>query len=125
MALFKVFCFFFGLAFLSACVQSSNQNVRFYKVNNKMQSTRILFVEKKGQESGCHNFIVNTRVQRFNQYGYQFCSVYSEKNCASQSVISASREKNNTPTTQLSQGFSWYPIATNKGGAKLASWFCE
>ena len=116
-----------GLAclLLSGSVSAEQrQQIRFYKVNNKEQTSRIMFTARKGKQAGCHNFLKKTRVYQANQFGFASCRLYAAKDCAEESVIEVNRTRDETPVTQLSQGFSWFPISEHKRGVKLRSWSC-
>lgn len=104
----------------------TNQTIRFYKINNKDQADKIRFTAKKARKSGCHNFIKKVRVHRIVQIGYQTCTLYAKKSCDTQSVINAVRSKEpNQKETELTQGYSWFPVDEHKRGARLKSWSCE
>ena len=60
-----------------------------------------------------------------NQLGYESCSLYEQRDCAEDSIKQVTRTKDQTPVTELSQGFSWFPIDHNERGAILRSWKCE
>lgn len=103
-----------------------NQKIRFYKINNKGQADKIRFTASKVRKPGCHNFIKKVRVHRVVQIGYNACELYSAKNCKAESLIEATRAKEpNQRKTELSQGYSWFPAAEHKRGARLKSWSCE
>jgi len=103
-----------------------NQTIRFYKINNKDQADKIRFTAKKAGKPGCHNFIKKVRVHRIVQIGYNTCALYSAKNCAAESLVSATRSKEpDQPKGQLAQGYSWFPVDEHKRGARLKSWLCE
>jgi len=108
----------------STSLAEQRKDVRFYKVNKQEQPTRLFFTRKKGRQAGCHNFLKKARVHRVNQFGYQHCSLYTKKDCAPDSITTAIREKDSTPITQLTQGFSWFPESEHKRGKKLKSWSC-
>lgn len=101
------------------------QTVRFYKVNNLLQADRLRFTNKAASKPGCHNFIKKTRVHRIVQLGYESCSFYAKKACLADSILSAVTEKDKTPTTQLTQGLSWFFDLEKKRGERMKSWHCE
>jgi len=112
------------LCALSLSVQA-RQEIRFYEANTHLQTDRVSLHKKKGKTPGCHNFLIRTRVYQANQLGFESCSLYEEKNCAGESVKEVNRTKDETPVTELSQGYSWFPIDDNERGAILRSWKCE
>jgi len=120
-----------SLTLIVAVLQSAqavepNQTIRFYKINNKEQADKIRFTASKARKPGCHNFIKKVRVHRVVQIGYNACALYSAKNCAKESSVVATRAKEpNQQKTELSQGYSWFPVDEHKRGARLKSWSCE
>lgn len=115
-----------GLLFLSILSSTAyaRQEIRFYEANKLLQTDRVMFTKKKGQQPGCHNFLIRTRVYQANQLGFESCSVYSGKDCLEDSIVEINRTKDETPVTTMSQGFSWFPIDEDKRGAILRSWKC-
>lgn len=121
------------------------QFIRFYKVNNQEQPTRLIMRRKTAEQAGCHNFRLKARVFQLNQVGYEYCSIYSAKDCSESSIISAvqtikrddkeedkNKDKENeseTAQTRLTEGVMWYPQLlnepTHKRGIKLKSWYCK
>ena len=99
--------------------------IRFYKANKQLQTSRIMFAGKRGRQSDCQNFLKKKRVYQVNQFGFAQCRLYSKKNCAADSAIQVTRSKDLTPAEQLTQGFSWFPISEHKRGVKLGSWQCD
>ena len=113
------------ILFSASLAAHSRQEIRFYEANKHLQTDRVSFTAKKARKPGCHNFLLRTRVYQANQIGYHHCSLYSEKNCAADSIVEVNRTKDNTAVTSLSQGFSWFPIDENERGSILRSWHCE
>ena len=122
------FCLTAVLSLILICLSTithARQEIRFYEANRHLQTDRVSFTTKKARQPGCHNFLVRTRVYQANQLGYAQCSLYAEKDCALDSIVEVDRTKDETPVTELSQGFSWFPIDENERGAILRSWQCE
>ena len=105
--------------------ENSRQQIRFYKVNSKRQTSKILFANKKGKLTSCQNFYKKTRVYQANQFGFKQCVLYSKKNCSSDSTVQVNRKKEKSPTSILTQGYSWHPISDSPKGVKLKSWKCD
>ncbi len=99
--------------------------IRFYKANKQLQTSRIMFTAKRGRQTDCQNFLKKKRVFQVNQFGFANCRLYAKKNCVVDSQIQVTRKKDKTPVDQLSQGFSWFPISEHKRGIKLRSWQCD
>lgn len=77
----------------SQAYAGERQFIRFYKVNNKEQPTRLSIRRKTAEQAGCHNFRLKARVFQLNQVGYEYCSLYAEKDCAQQSLILATKHQ--------------------------------
>ncbi|NND80978.1 MAG: hypothetical protein HKN50_00985 [Gammaproteobacteria bacterium] len=103
---------------------SQRRQIRFYKANRQGQTTRISFTARRARREGCQNFLKRTRVFQANQYGFAQCRLYSKRNCQAASILSVTRDKLPEPVTELSQGYSWHPVAEHKRGAKVRSWDC-
>jgi len=110
---------------LFSTTSQARQEIRFYEANRHLQTDRVSLHKKKGKTPGCHNFLIRTRVYQANQLGYESCSLYEQRDCAEDSIKQVTRTKDQTPVTELSQGFSWFPIDDNERGAILRSWKCE
>ncbi|MFT6406682.1 MAG: hypothetical protein ACJAQ6_000092 [Arenicella sp.] len=106
-------------------VASDRQTVRFYKINKDGITQALRFTAKKARKTGCHNFIRKARLHRVVQYQYKTCRVFADKSCQTESIMSFYRDKEPAPTTDLIEGFGWYPVGDNERGEKAKSWFCE
>lgn len=104
---------------------SSNQNVRFYKVNKAMQGNRIILTKKKTSQVGCHNFIKQVRVHRAVQTGFIACSLYEGKDCPLTTAVPVAIEKNPRKTYLLTEGLAWLPQSEEKFGVNIKSWKCD
>ena len=122
---FVALCLICSFLFSVQVNAEQRQHIRFYKINKIEQTTRMMFADKKGKKAGCHNSVKKTRVYRVNQLGYASCRLYSKKDCASDALIEVNRKKDETPVTELTQGYSWHPISDHARGVKLRSWDCK
>ena len=104
---------------------SSNQKVRFYKVNKDMQADRIMLTSKKSTQLGCHNFIKQVRVHRAVQTGFIACSLYEDKDCPLATVVPVASEKEPRRTYLLTEGLGWLPQSEEERGVKIKSWKCD
>lgn len=104
---------------------SSNQKIRFYKVNKDLQGDRIMVTSKKSAELGCHNFIKQVRVHRAVQTGFVACSLYQDKDCPITKVVPVSHEKDPRRTYLLTEGLGWLPQSEEERGVKVKSWQCD
>jgi len=106
-------------------VAAQEPQIRFYKANKQLQTSRIMFAGKRGRQSDCQNFLKKKRVYQVNQFGFAQCRLYAKKNCEAESIIQVTRKKDETLVEQLSQGFSWFPVSDHERGVKLHSWHCD
>jgi hypothetical protein len=104
---------------------SSNQNIRFYKVNKDMQGDKIMLTKKKTSQLGCHNFIKQARVHRAVQTGFIACSIYQDKDCPLASAVPVANEKDPRRTYLLTEGLGWLPQSEEERGVKVKSWTCD
>lgn len=102
--------------------------IRFYRVNDRGQQT-ILSVVKDTDKTGCHNFFKKSRLHRIAVTGFQYCEVYSNKNCDAGSKLSAQwlakkvkSEDKKQPTTRFTKGTRW--VFDRAGNVKARSWQC-
>lgn len=99
-------------------------HIRFYKANKLLQEDRIFFTGKKSKTVGCHNFLKSARIYRINQVGFKQCQLFAKKNCKPDSLMEVVDE-DNSKTTMMTQGTSWYPSGKDERGKKAKSWQCE
>ncbi len=104
---------------------SSNQNVRFYKVNKAMQGNRIMVTKKNTSQVGCHNFIKQVRVHRAVQTGFIACSLYQSKDCPLATAVPVANEKDPRKTYLLTEGLGWLPQSEEELGVNIKSWKCD
>jgi len=104
---------------------SDRQEIRFYKIHKGGATQRIRFTAKKAKRPGCHNFLRRARLHRAVQFAYKTCRVYSKKNCSEDSLVFFDREKDSEPTSDLTQGYGWYPVGEHERGEIVRSWYCE
>jgi hypothetical protein len=117
-----------AIAIATGSVPSSaneRQSIRFYKINKDGITQALRFTAKKARTPGCHNFMRKARLHRVVQFKYKNCRVYAKKGCDSESLMSFYRDKEPAPTTELSEGFGWYPVGDHERGEKAKSWSCE
>lgn len=108
-----------------ATLASERQEIRFYKANRQLQTDLIWFTRKKGRLPGCHNFLKKTRVYITKHIGFETCTLFTKKDCAEGSELTATRKKDDSLVTKLSEGYSWQPTSDHKRGARIRSWSCE
>ncbi len=118
----SVLVFLFGQNALA----NDRQTIRLYKANKDGITQALRFTAGKARKPGCHNLRLKTRLFSAVQFGYETCHVYAKKSCNAESIMSFHTEKEpEMHTTDLSEGFSWYPVGEHKRGEKAKSWYCE
>ena len=115
---------------LTSAAYAGSTNVRMYKLNNKEQKIRIIL--RKAEQPGCHNMpLRGKQVAQFAQKGFAWCNVYSERNCAEESIVPAlwtgkryrKIEFDQTkPQLKLFPGSDWQLPTEDK---RILSWYCE
>lgn len=90
-------------------------SIRYYEINKRSQQERISV--RGRNDAGCDAFLNKPRSFRFNQVGYKYCTLYSERSCPEGSEIIARWSSNGPEVTILNQGGRWIL----QGG----SWNCE
>ena len=113
------------LSLAQAKAEESNAQIRFYKANKQLQTSRIFFAGKRGRKTGCQNLVKKKRIFQVNQFGFAYCTLYKKKNCAADSLVQVTRKKDDTPTDTLTQGYSWFLISEHPRGIKMRSWHCH
>ena len=106
----------------------STQTVRFYKANKHLQRIRLYPSKNKTGKPGCHNFKRSRRIAEVVQIGYDSCSIYTQKNCDSDSIIKAKHAGQDTYSERLTEGHGWFPkpqSEKDRRGVKLRSWSCQ
>lgn len=112
-----------ALALLAASAAAWSSDFRVYRANDDMQLDLIPVFNE--DEPGCHNMLLTLTVYRVAQIGYQYCSVYAEKDCKPGSEIQVSWKKEKEPVTQFTQGDRWFLVSDERRGHKMGSWYCE
>ncbi len=109
---------------------NAGSSIRMYKINKKDQQRRIMFGNAV-KEPGCHNLIIDRKVYRVAQVGFAWCSVYSEDDCAPDSLLPAkwtgdTYHKYDIDGSKLQPKFypgsHWKLVSPN---TPVKSWYCE
>ena len=114
---------FLALSLLAFGARASAANFRIYRVNDEMQLDRIPAFHE--DEPGCHNMLLRFTVYRVAQIGYEYCTVYSEKDCKAGSELQVSWKQKENPVTQFTQGDRWFLVSDDSHGRKMGSWYCK
>ena len=110
----------------NSALANERQTIRLYKANKDGITQALRFTASKARKPGCHNLIRKTRLYSTVQFGYEVCHVYAKKSCDADSIMSFHIEKEpETHTSDLIEGYSWYPVGEHKRGEKAKSWYCE
>jgi len=105
-------------------VAEPRQDLRLYRVNKDGIEDRFWFTRGRAKKAGCHNISRRSRVHRVVQFGYSVCRVYTQKHCAADSALTFTRDDDDTPVTELTQGYSWFTVRTHTRGERIKSWEC-
>lgn len=97
-------------------------DIRFYTINSRQQQSLISLVTGTNKP-GCHNFLTKRRVYRVSQVGFEYCRLYSEKNCKSEAEVTVRWKNKKPPTDKLTPGARWF--LAGERGTKIASWKCH
>ena len=109
-------------------ISPKESGIRFYSINEKNQERELLFLMGTTQP-GCHNLPLKQSVYRVAQVGFEFCEVFSEKNCAPGNlhVMKWIGPENDSqvmlPTTKITPGARW--LFDGPTEAQLSSWLCQ
>ena len=98
-------------------------SIRFYEINKRGQQERISVPGRN--DAGCNAFLNKPRSYRFNQVGYEYCTLYTERGCPEGSEIIAQWSGDGPETTKLTQGGKWILQGDSERGIKVGSWNCE
>ncbi len=109
-------------------ISPKESGIRFYSINEKNQERELLLVVG-ASKPGCHNLSLKQSVYRVAQVGFEFCEVFSEKNCSpgtQHQLRWASPEKNSEsilPNTKITPGAKW--LFNDLNEAQVSSWLCQ
>lgn len=105
--------------------------LRMYKLNSKGQPVRQKWL-KDTEEEGCHTSFRSREVYRFAQLGFEFCTLYSQDDCAAGSEVPATWGGRKyvkadfdieQPQNRLLEGTEWY--LHPEENIEISSWYCE
>jgi hypothetical protein len=111
-----------GLMMLSAA-PSWAADFRIYRANEQLQLDRVPAMNE--DEPGCHDMLLTITVYRVAQIGYEYCTVYSERNCEEGAEIPVSWKKEEEPVKRFTQGDRWFLIGDEPQGHAMGSWYCK
>lgn len=112
-----------GLVLLAANAALQAADFRVYRANKQLQLDRIPTMN--ADEPGCHNMLLGLTVYRVAQIGYEYCTVYAEKNCEEGAEVPVSWKEEDEPVKKFTQGDRWFLVSDDPQGHKMGSWYCE
>lgn len=112
-----------GMTLITASASLQAADFRIYRANKQLQQDRVL--ARNEDEPGCHNMLLTITVYRVAQIGYEYCTVYSERDCESGSEIPVTWKLEDAPVKQFTQGARWFLVGENPRGHKMGSWYCQ
>lgn len=114
---------FFGLVLLAAGAAAQATGFRAYRANDQMQLDRIPTLNE--DEPGCHNLLLGFSVYRVAQVGFEYCAIYSEKDCKAGTEVPVTWKKEKAPVKQFTQGDRWFLVSEDPRGRSVGSWYCK
>lgn len=109
---------------------AADAKVRMYKLNKRDQQLRI-GLGNAAEKVGCQNLRRGKKVHRFAQAGFAWCQLYTQEDCAQESIVStmwAGRKyrkygiDGTKPQTKLYPGSQWLVQLDDEA---IQSWYCE
>lgn len=112
-----------GLTLLAASTVLQAADFRAYRANDQLQLDRIPTLNE--DEPGCHNLLLGFSVYRVAQIGFEYCSIYKEKDCQAGTEVPVTWKKEKAPVKQFTQGDRWFLVSDDPQGGAVGSWYCE
>lgn len=119
LSLFATIC----LATYTFSAHARDPEIRLYKMTRDGNSEKYLLFGK-ADNPGCHNTPYEYHVYKVAVLAFKYCSVYSEKDCKPDSILTAYWKKKDKPSTKMKQGTRWY-LARDESEVDVSSWSCE
>ncbi len=111
-----------ALCFVLASGIAWSADIRLYTVNSKGQQGLVRFVTGT-DKPGCHDLPIKRRIHRASQVGFDYCRLFSERDCNEEAVVSVRWKNKKPPTDRLTPGARWF--LPGDRGTKVASWECR
>lgn len=121
----------------SEAIGAEKTQVRLYKINKYGQGHRVWFTTKQSRLFGCHNLkMKSTTVHRLVHFGFESCTLFSAKDCAPGSEVTARLGDDEPEQTVLTEGHSWFlgveekdedfaKYTKDERGKTVRSWRCN
>lgn len=113
----------FALTIGVAGAATQAADFRAYRANEQLQLDRIPTLNE--DEPGCHNMMLGFSVYRVAQIGFEYCSIYEEKDCKAGTEVPVTWKKEEAPVRKFTQGDRWFLVSEDPQGRSVASWYCE
>ena len=112
-----------ALLYIPLLFAAMEPSIRFYEINKRGQQDRISVAGRN--DTGCNPFLNKPLAYRFNQVGYEYCTLYTERSCPEGSEVIARWSGDGPETTKLTQGGKWILQGGTERGIKIGSWDCQ
>lgn len=112
-----------GVVLLASAAATWAADFRIYRANKSLQIDQVPAFNE--DEPGCHNMLLGLTVYRVAQIGYEYCTVYAEKDCQEGTEVPVSWKEEEAPVKQFTQGDRWFLESDDPQGHKMGSWYCE
>lgn len=112
-----------GFILLASTTATWAADFRIYRANKSLQIDQVPAFNE--DEPGCHNMLLGLTVYRVAQIGYEYCTVYAEKDCQEGTEVPVSWKEEEAPVKQFTQGDRWFLVSDDPQGHKMGSWYCE
>lgn len=112
-----------GIVLLASAAAGWAADFRIYRANKSLQIDKVPAFNE--DEPGCHNMLLGLTVYRVAQIGYEYCTVYAEKDCQEGTEVPVSWKEEEAPVKQFTQGDRWFLVSDDPQGHEMGSWYCE
>lgn len=112
-----------GIVLLASAAATWAADFRIYRANKSLQIDQVPAFNE--DEPGCHNMLLGLTVYRVAQIGYEYCTVYAEKDCQEGTEVPVSWKEEEAPVKQFTQGDRWFLVSDDPQGHEMGSWYCE
>lgn len=112
-----------SLVLMSLPASARTPEIRLYKMTRDGHSEKYMLFGK-ADNPGCHNTPYTYHVYKVAVLAFKSCSVFSAKDCQTDSVLTAYWKNKDKPATKLKQGTRWF-LTRDGSEADVSSWSCE
>ncbi len=111
------------IAALSFSAYARDPEIRLYKMTLDGHSEKYMLFGK-ADNPGCHNTPYTYHVYKVAVLAFKSCSVFSEKDCQPDSILTAYWKNKDRPATKMKQGTRWF-MTRDGSEVDVSSWSCE